>query len=203
MTILATVHAEVSMQTKEAIREHFKAWRKTLALDVQLAAANTLCVRFLELLALDKNQDVSSHRIGFYEAILGEVPTRSLLETCLQRGIRCFLPVFPEETHHKILAYVEVFHDSELMPGTFGTKVPKSGLALPAASLTHMLVPALAVTAEGDRLGFGAGYFDATIHEARKQANPPLCWGVVYRSQCVKELPQSPWDERLDGVILV
>lgn len=189
---------------KQKLRQHFKAWRKTVSQEAQIQAAQQLIPAFWRLCYANNIDDPKQMYIGFYHAIANEVPTDLLLQTCLHFGAHCFLPVMAKEKTDKILQYREVLHDSEFVVDTLGIQIPKHGADQSAATLTHMLVPALAVTKQGARLGFGEGYFDATIHEARAQGGvSPQCWGVVYQAQCVDELPQAPWDERLDAVICV
>jgi len=189
---------------KNQLRRHFKAQRLALPESIQQQAAEDLVHQFWQQYQMNPLADITQLRIGFYMAILGEVSTFLLLQDCLKRGISCFLPVIPEDPHEKQLHYVEVFADSEFSIGAFGTKTPTIGKTESASSLTHLLVPALAVTKAGARLGFGAGYFDATIHATRSlMTAPPQCWGVVYAFQCVDDLPQASWDEPLDAVLCV
>jgi 5-formyltetrahydrofolate cyclo-ligase len=189
---------------KKALRQHFKSWRQVLSEETKLHAAEQLIPAFWSVCASHPLCDPKQMYVGFYTAIGGEVPTELLLQDCLQRGVHCFLPVIAEDKHDTLLQYREIFHDSELVMSDWGTQIPKLGMTQSAGMLTHLLVPALAVTKAGARLGYGAGYFDTTIHEARMHhPSPPYCLGVVYAEQCVDELPQAPWDERLDEVICV
>lgn len=189
---------------KQALRQQFKSWRQRLPDETRLQAAEQLIAAFWSTCESDVSFVPQHMYVGFYTAIHGEVPTELLLHDCLLRGVHCFLPVIAEDKNDKLLQYREVFHDSELAPSAWGTHMPKFGTTQSAATLTHLLVPALAVTIAGARLGYGAGYFDTTIHDARAHhISPPRCWGVVYQQQCVDQLPQSPWDEPLDRVICV
>jgi 2-amino-4-hydroxy-6-hydroxymethyldihydropteridine diphosphokinase len=62
------------------------------------------------------------------------------------------------------------------------------------------ICPGLAFTAGGDRLGFGGGWYDRFLSEAKPSAR---AFGVAYAFQIFDRLPQGPWDKKLTGVITV
>jgi 5-formyltetrahydrofolate cyclo-ligase len=61
-----------------------------------------------------------------------------------------------------------------------------------------VLVPALVVTPTGDRLGYGAGFYDATLPDLRPPARAVI---VAFSFQLVGELPVLEHDVRCDGVV--
>jgi 5-formyltetrahydrofolate cyclo-ligase len=64
-----------------------------------------------------------------------------------------------------------------------------------------VLVPLLAFTKQGDRLGYGGGFYDATL-AALKADKPSLrTVGVAYAGQGVKILPTEPTDVPLDHIL--
>lgn len=60
--------------------------------------------------------------------------------------------------------------------------------------------PGLAFTRDGKRIGFGGGWYDRFLAQAKPCA---LKLGVAYPWQIVADLPQESTDVRLDGVIHV
>ncbi len=87
--------------------------------------------------------------------------------------------------------------------GPFGTLHPVGELGGGADPLVPdvVLVPLLAFTKAGDRLGYGGGYYDATL-AALKAENPALrSVGVAYAGQAVKALPLEETDMRLDHIL--
>jgi 5-formyltetrahydrofolate cyclo-ligase len=80
-----------------------------------------------------------------------------------------------------------------LLPGPFGTREPAGEEVVPDL----LLVPLLAFTRAGDRLGYGAGYYDGWL-----AAHPSaLAVGVAYAAQEVPALPVEPHDRRLDAIL--
>ena len=61
-----------------------------------------------------------------------------------------------------------------------------------------VLVPALAVDAFGMRIGYGAGYYDATLSDV---CPPAESWVVAYHFQLLAELPAEPHDQSCTRVI--
>ena len=69
-------------------------------------------------------------------------------------------------------------------------------------SITPQLifVPLLAFTANGERLGYGGGYYDRTLASLR-QKNEVFACGVAYAGQEVESLPTDAHDAKLDGIL--
>lgn len=61
-----------------------------------------------------------------------------------------------------------------------------------------VLVPALAADARGMRIGYGAGYYDATLGDVRP---PAQAWIVVFDFQLMAELPNEAHDVPCDFVL--
>jgi len=62
-----------------------------------------------------------------------------------------------------------------------------------------MIVPGLAFDAAGRRLGFGGGYYDGVIDDAR--AGGAAVIGFAYDFQIVDRVPAGPDDRGVDVVV--
>jgi 5-formyltetrahydrofolate cyclo-ligase len=60
-----------------------------------------------------------------------------------------------------------------------------------AGDVDFVLVPALAADARGHRIGYGAGYYDATLGDL---CPPAQAWIVVFEFQLLAELPIEKHD---------
>ncbi len=79
-----------------------------------------------------------------------------------------------------------------MVPGAFGTMVPEDGAeALPEV----VIVPLVAFTADGDRLGYGGGFYDRTLAMLRAEAV-----GLAYAAQRVEAIPVEATDVALGAV---
>jgi len=65
-------------------------------------------------------------------------------------------------------------------------------------SVDVVIVPGLAFTVEGDRLGQGGGWYDRFLAGVRPEA---ITIGVAFAPQVVESLPVEPHDKRVDLVI--
>lgn len=88
---------------------------------------------------------------------------------------------------------------SALRCGAFGIMEPDTDAAFDdLASIDVVLVPGVAFTPDGDRLGRGRGYYDRFL---AKLPASTLTIGLCYPSQLLPQLPIDPWDRKLDKVI--
>jgi len=73
-------------------------------------------------------------------------------------------------------------------------------LEAPEVDPDVLLVPLLAFDRNGNRLGYGAGYYDMTIAALRAK-QPVVTVGIAFAAQEVDEVPTTPRDVRLDLVL--
>lgn len=85
----------------------------------------------------------------------------------------------------------------DLVEGPFGARIP----AVPDFIDPEILiVPLVAFTAEGARLGYGGGFYDRTLAGLRARA-PRLAIGFAFDAQQAETLPLEPTDQPLDMVV--
>jgi 5-formyltetrahydrofolate cyclo-ligase len=138
--------------------------------------------------------------IAGYWPIRDEVDVRPLLER-LSETHRIILPVTSKDRLR--LSFRRWTPGAAMEEGPFGTQHPVGELGMGQDPLTPdvMMVPLLAYTRTGDRLGYGGGYYDATI-AALKAENPGLrTVGIAYAGQGVTRLPLEETDMPLDFVL--
>ena len=85
-----------------------------------------------------------------------------------------------------------------LLKGVWGIRVPPP--EAPEVAPDVLLVPLLAFDRNGNRLGYGAGYYDMTIAALRARKRV-VAIGVAFAAQEVDEVPTTPRDARLDLVL--
>jgi 5-formyltetrahydrofolate cyclo-ligase len=84
-----------------------------------------------------------------------------------------------------------------MVDGPFGAQVPTSGeLMIPQI----LIVPLLAFTRGGGRLGYGGGFYDRTLALLRSQG-PVMAIGFAYAAQEDPALPLEPTDQPLDLIV--
>ena len=85
-----------------------------------------------------------------------------------------------------------------LAAGAYGIQEPQAGEMCSAVDIDVMVVPGVAFTPAGDRLGRGKGYYDRYMAREGFRAQTI---GVCYACQLCDELPVEEHDRRVDMVI--
>ena len=87
--------------------------------------------------------------------------------------------------------------ETQMQTDRYGVSFPAAGNTL---TPTFLLVPLLAFTTRGERLGYGGGYYDRTLAALRVDGEVFAC-GVAYAGQEVADLPTDAHDAKLDGIL--
>jgi len=113
----------------------------------------------------------------------------------------CYLPVLPE-LQKKQLEFALYRPGDHLRLNRYHIFEPEALSFFPAEKLDIALVPLLGFDSEGNRLGRGGGYYDATFSFLLKsEIRRPFLLGLGYEGQKMLELPNDSWDVKLDGVL--
>lgn len=177
---------------KDDLREHAKRARSLLSLSV--ADESQFCRYFFESINVSEG-DV----IAFYWPKGRELDTHLLMDQCSNLGAHIVLPVI--EKNSKILKFVSWGADTEMEVGSYGILQPKICDNTSFIDPDIIIVPFLAFDRRGYRLGYGGGYYDATISDLRKRKDL-LCVGVGFSKQaCLFNLPHEDHDVRMDWII--
>lgn len=132
----------------------------------------------------------------------------TIVDLCTGMGAVALYRSMPEEPNtEKAIRQLGAAGVQVLLPGSFTdicwtrfTSMGQTELedpeALRAAEL--IVVPALAVSSDGVRLGRGGGWYDRALHFATP--GTPI-WAAVRAVEVLTELPAEPHDVRVSGVI--
>ena len=124
-----------------------------------------------------------------YLSFSSEAPTDKLVERLQEQG---FLVCAPRVEGEEMLP-VELGSDYAL--SRFGIREP-IGQAY-TGEVDVIITPLLAVDEQGNRLGYGGGYYDRFFKKYPKAKRV----GYAFDFQIVKEVPIEPQDEKLDCII--
>lgn len=135
--------------------------------------------------------------IALYAPIKGEVPTRDILLAALGEGKTVCYPL--SHVHGRILSFRVVANESELEAGRLGVREPSGDADLvPLEAIELFVVPGLAFSKDGKRLGRGGGYFDATLLSGAPFSRRV---GLALAEQIVDTLPVTSDDVVMDLVV--
>ena len=134
--------------------------------------------------------------IGGYWPLTGELDIRALLQACHAQGHDLALPCTPRKG--KPLTFRRWMPGDALKAGPYATREPFPDKDEAQPNL--VLVPLLAFTAHGERLGYGGGFYDRTLAKLKDEGEVFAC-GIAYAAQEAATLPTDEFDQRLDGIL--
>ncbi|SMH33466.1 MULTISPECIES: 5-formyltetrahydrofolate cyclo-ligase [Cyanophyceae] len=175
----------MDMDQKTHLRQTFKQRRRSLFESTWQQANAAICQQLQDSLLWRNSTTVlgylSHHREPCLQALLSAPKTWGL-PRCVGDDLAW---------HHYQMG-------DRLIPGKFGIREPEATAPLiDLTTIDLVLVPALACSQTGDRLGYGAGFYDrffATLPQ------PVTTVGIVFECCFVPTLPNDPWDVPLDYV---
>ena len=151
------------------------------------------------------NQAIRAHLFGLsaytdarkvmvYLSFGWEIDTWAIVENLQKQGKEVYVPVVQRQPKQLIARGYTSRED--LIPAVFGILEPG-----PQASTVHpleldlVIVPGLAFSAQGFRIGYGGGYYDRFL--TTTNANSV---GLVYHS-FIRDVPADSWDQAVDFLV--
>ena len=195
----------MSQNTAAELRVRLKESRKHFAAEVRQHGSLLIRSRLYTWLALMRARCQNSNTpapkvIAAFWPLADEPDLVPLLLQLTQAGFTVVLPrmVSPIEP----LRFYRWHEDTTLFAGPFGVMEPEIGEPLLP---DVVLVPTLGFTAQGDRLGYGKGFYDRTLAHFKTMGHSPTTIGVSWAAGNIHAFyphyrPQ-PHDQRLDAVI--
>ncbi len=152
------------------------------------------------LMGLDEFKN--SSMLMCYVDFRNEVSTKGFIEQCLEMGKRVAVPlVYRDKSACKKIVAVEIFDlDGSLEKGTFGILEPKAvdtNFVAPT-DFDLIIVPGVAFDGYKNRIGYGAGYYDAFLVEIKDSCKTV---GLAFDIQFVDEIPVEKHDVPLDIIV--
>lgn len=173
------------MMEKTQIRRQIKLATRALSVVQCHEQSQRVIAQLREIIAQRKPRVVALFAPLHDEVQIGELGK--------QLGCRVVLP--------RVEGQDMEFYDydaSSMVEGSFGILEPQSTEVCRAEEIDLMVVPGVAFTASGDRLGRGKGFYDRYLSRRGFRA---YCVGVCYAHQLVEELPTEPHDKAVDMVV--
>jgi len=125
-----------------------------------------------------------------------EINPLPLMRKLADAGAQLALPAIKGRGHPLIMRAYQI--GDELARGQWGIREPKPEAGEVAPDI--LLVPLAAFDRAGHRIGYGAGYYDMTIHALRAKKKVTAV-GLAFAAQEISEVPATPRDESLDLVL--
>ena len=174
-----------NQKLKTCIRNEILKKRRSVGI-YNFYKSHNIMRQFLNYFAIN-SEDI----IGVYWPINYEIDTRPLISYLIRKKIKICLPIIENKAmSFKLWMPHEKLHYSKLK---FYSPSSNSQTITPNIIVT----PALAVDQEGNRIGYGKGYYDKYY----KNNKSSMYIGYVYKEQILKKLPFDKHDLKLNAIV--
>lgn len=145
---------------------------------------------------VNSRQFLIAGTVGVYFPVGSEVRTEEIIQKAICSGKKVALPRVESGEMKFYQIYDKPFQLDNLVIGKFAIREPiKKGKEVVKMDL--LIVPGIVFDSQGSRIGYGQGYFDRFIVEAKVS----FSLGLGYQFQLVSYgLPQSHVDQKIDGL---
>lgn len=134
--------------------------------------------------------------LAVYLASKEEIDLSVFIADMLGRGVTVVSPRWNGETYE--LAKIKSLAADDLRPGPMNIQEPAEADIVEPKDVSAWIIPGLAFTKNGKRLGYGGGWYDRLLSSARSDS---LKIGVAHDFQIVDDLPSEPHDIRLTRIV--
>lgn len=176
---------------KRSLRAHFRQIRREIPCEKRDVLADRAANRLFELDFYQK-----SDKILVYVSYQDELGTFPVIRGALGDGKWVYVPRCIPGTAGEICFHRIMDPARDLHGGMYGIPEPDPEAELFPGGAALCIVPGLAFTSSGHRLGYGGGYYDRFL-----SSFPGESVGYCFQEQIVRELPCEPWDVPLSGVV--
>ena len=162
--------------------------RRALTPEERAAAAEIICAK---LAALNLQSP-----IAVYIASPQEIDLSLFIRKMRTMGVKVVAPRWNGASYE--LAVLKGLDETHLRKGPMGILEPAEAEIMSPKEVAVWLVPGLAFTRNGKRLGYGGGWYDRLLAEAPKDS---LKIGIAHAFQVVDDLPSESHDILLSKVV--
>ncbi len=192
-----------ALALKVSARRQFLQQRRGLTVRDRAEQSEQICAHLVTWLKgradarADEEQTGSRRIIGLYAALADEVQLGIFARQARTLGWQTVYPKADPREHS--LTFHLVPDEAELCPGAYGILEPLPDAAtVDIGELDVLLVPGVAFTYSGVRLGYGGGFYDRALPHTRA-----VTIGVAFTCQLADELPTDALDKPVMAVVTI
>lgn len=176
------------MMNKKEIR-HIIAQLKRQHTEAELSALSLAVNKSL----LNNAKVKAGHTILLYYSMKGEVDTHDLVDTLRRQGKAVLLPKVLDDGKLALIPYTG--RENMLEAGSFHILEPQGEPFTNYADIDVAVVPGIAFTADGRRMGRGGGYYDRLLPLLHNTWKIGLCFPFQLMDDIPTEEHDIPMDE--------
>lgn len=171
---------------KSALRKSMRARLATLR-PAQRALEEELVTAAIQ----DSSEWRAARTVLLYRSVAPEFSTLALTLAAWRVGKRT---LFPRVRDGDVMTLHEVRSWGEMRPGKLGIPEPTASAEVVPAEVDLAIIPGVAWTTSGQRLGRGGGHFDRLLRRLQ------WSWGVGFDCQILDSVPEEPHDRMVQRV---
>lgn len=177
-------------ERKKGLRQKMLAMRRALSANETESRSSSLKENILSLLEY-KN----AKKIMAFLAMKGESNLDGFIRQALLDGKEVYIPVCLPERQMEAGRLIDMEHFEK---GPLGLRNLPAGYEVTSPeSLDLVLIPGLAVSQEGIRLGMGAGYYDRYLARVPFEKRVAALWDF----QVIPDIPSEPFDQKISKIV--
>ena len=140
-----------------------------------------------------------AEKIMFYLSFRNEVSTELMIKKALKRGKRIVVPSSDKENKDLPLSEIKDYQQ-ELKTGTYGILEPKEEYRrrVMKKELDLIIVPGVGFDKSGNRIGYGAGYYDRFLNSIFLHT-PKIA--LAYEIQLIDKIIVDQYDIPVDKIV--
>ena len=177
-------------ERKKGLRQKMLAMRRALSANETESRSSSLKENILSLLEY-KN----AKKIMAFLAMKGESNLDGFIRQALLDGKEVYIPVCLPERQMEAGRLIDMEHFEK---GPLGLRNLPAGYEVTSPeSFDLVLIPGLAVSQEGIRLGMGAGYYDRYLARVPFEKRVAALWDF----QVIPDIPSEPFDQKIAKIV--
>ena len=180
-----------TLLSKSDIRLAMRKQRAAFIRDGMAAASRRIAERVMALPEFRR-----AETLCLYQAFAGEVETKTVAAAAWKAGKRVAIPARRQDGEYMPAWYTP---DEPMTRGHFSVMEPVTPHWAKPDRFDLLMIPGLAFSATGARLGHGRGYYDRMLARLGKRVGTKV--GVCFAAQLVPEIPISESDVGMDLVV--
>lgn len=182
-----------NMETKQELRKRMKKIRNAISAEDREKKSTAICRKLLEMKRYGETE-----KILVYAAAHSEVNLDLFVERALSDGKELYFP----KVYGKEMEFYRITSMNELILGAFSIREPDTerfslSCFTGEGDGAWMLVPGVAFSPEGKRMGYGGGYYDRYLAKHTKLHRT----GIAFLEQLTDEIVEEPYDYRMEDMV--
>ena len=179
--------SEIKQQLRKQIRERIMCMSE----EERERWSGQIAGRLYEL-----NEWQHAHTIGITISVDEEVSTYEMIERAWQEGKRVAAPKCDRLSRTMTFREIRSWDDLEKVYMNLREPIPARTKEISADEIELLIMPGIAFTEKGDRLGYGGGYYDRFLPHYSGHTI-----ALAYSAQLVPSIPMDEHDKRVQKIV--